>query len=93
MPENDLFTCIYREGKLGFTDAKTHRKRWIFRTKNMSKRLKNAAFSVNSIFVFRTVNAGFLPCLESTLSIFLTSLCRGDWLRTNLAICYKGTTI
>ena len=59
MPENDLFTCIYREGKLGFTDAKTHRKRWIFRTKNMSKRLKNAAFSVNSIFVFRTVNAGF----------------------------------
>ena len=44
---------------LGFTDAKTHRKRWIFRTKNMSKRLNFAAFSVNSIFVFRTVNAGF----------------------------------
>ena len=66
MPENDLFTCIYREGNyrimeriLGFTDAKTHRKRWIFRTKNMSKRLNFAAFSVNSIFVFRTVNAGF----------------------------------
>ena len=35
---------------LGFTDAKTHRKRCIFRTAlNMSKRLKNAAFSVNSI--------------------------------------------
>ena len=44
---------------LGFTDVKTHRKRWIFRTQNMSKRLKNAAFSVNLIFVFRTVNASF----------------------------------
>ena len=46
MPENDLFTCIYREGKLphsgtntGFTDAKTHKTRRIFRTQNMGKRL------------------------------------------------------
>ena len=44
---------------LGFTNVKTHRKRWIFRTQNMSKRLKNATFSVNLIFVFCTVNASF----------------------------------
>ena len=70
MPENNLFTCIYHDGNyrimeriIGFTDARTYRKRWIFRTQNMSKRLKNATFSVNSIFVFRTVNASFF-CRE-----------------------------
>ena len=34
------------ERTLGFTDAKTHKTRRIFRTQNMGKRLQNAAFSV-----------------------------------------------
>ena len=59
---------------LGFTDAKTHGKRWIFRTQNMGKSLQKAAFSVNSIFVFRSVNASFFCCDSSfalTLIVYL----------------------
>ena len=51
---------------------------------------------IEELLFYRKGGLNFLDTiihLESTLSIFLTSLRRGDWLRTNLAICYKGITI
>ena len=67
MPENDLFTCIYREGKLPNNGTNTGIHRCEKPTENVGFSVwktrvnvsKMPRFSVNSTFVFRTVNASF----------------------------------
>ena len=59
--------CRIMERILAFSGQKTLGKRRIIRLQNTGKCMQNTAFSVSSLFIFRTVNAMFFAVLVNRL--------------------------
>ena len=55
--------CRIMERILAFSGQKTLGKRRIIRLQNTGKCMQNTAFSVSSLFIFRTVNAMFFAVI------------------------------